>query len=421
MFNDKGMPLDTLKYFELAQWAYDEKTKLLSIARDMEKKSDERGPARCDFEMKKKDGEEMLAQMGAIAMEVAKQKKADMKVEKATKKAAAKTEKDAEDALADMGDKKFDCGKQSITVGGTGVQIWEGEKFIQTIMYQNMNGWNFDDGKKGKETIEISVVREGKKKDTVLKLKSKESKDIAEAMTAKALEVKKAAKAAKAEKKKLAKELEGEWKVVHKDGTQIREDKALDSAKVGVIKVGEIIMVDEAEPGFNGTFKTRMHLPGQKLKLKNGDEKEVTGWTTMKNDQGVDFVLKVGSEALGAAEAAAAEEEAEPPEGEPEKGTYQYKALIAGKIRKGSDMASAEAGTLVLDEVLEVTERVEVGDPAIMRVKFDRGWASVTSKKGTLLLELLEAVDVVEDYNPLAGSGTDSESSGSDGEDSDNG
>eukprot|EP01046_Picozoa_sp_COSAG06_P026851 COSAG06_NODE_2333_length_7059_cov_109.820402_7_plen_90_part_00 len=84
--------------------------------------------------------------------------------------------------------------------------------------------------------------------------------------------------------------------MVSESGTLVRESADLDSSKVAVIAFGEVITVDKAEPNFNGSFKTRLRIKESLLKLKNGDEEELNGWVTMKNDQGIDFVKKVGSE-----------------------------------------------------------------------------------------------------------------------------
>ena len=391
---DGGMPKDTLKYFELKQWAYDQPTKVLTITRNIEKKSDDRGPANCKFEMKPAHGKAILKAMQDLATENAKQLTADKTAERAAKKELKAKDKAAEEALDLDGDRKFDCGKQSLTVGGTGVQIWEGDKFVQSILYMNLQGWTHDEKK---NTVEIIVKGEGKKKDTTVKLKSKECAKVTDAMTAKAKEVKSAAKAAKKEKQNLAKELEGEWKVVSESGTLVRESADLDSSKVAVIAFGEVITVDKAEPNFNGSFKTRLRIKESLLKLNNGDEEEVSGWITMKNDQGIDFVKQVGSEDDGDADDTATHPEPEAEDAEPSSSNassapvlYRYKALKAGKVREGSAMDSPilEAGSIEVGEELEVTAREEVG--GIMRVQFERGWASVTSKKGSALLDLID-------------------------------
>eukprot|EP01047_Picozoa_sp_COSAG01_P030850 COSAG01_NODE_2164_length_8260_cov_6.427031_7_plen_441_part_00 len=288
---DGMTPKDTLRYFELKSWEYDEPSKTMSIIRNIKGKKDERGPARCEFLLEEADATAMLDQMKKLTTETAAQKKADKKEAKAAAEALEKAQKAAEEALELEGDRKFDCGKQSVTVGGTGIQIWEGDKFVASILYQNMDGWTHDEAK---NTVEITVIEEGKKKNSVVKLKTKECKVVSEAMMAKAKAVKQAAKAAKKEKQSLAKELEGDWKVVRKQGTLIRESAELDSDEVGIVAYREVLTVDKAEPNYNGSFKTRLRIVKKVVKMRNGEEEEVEGWITMKNDEGVDFVKKVG-------------------------------------------------------------------------------------------------------------------------------
>eukprot|EP01043_Picozoa_sp_COSAG02_P057401 COSAG02_NODE_6963_length_3260_cov_3.294843_1_plen_126_part_00 len=76
------------------------------------------------------------------------------------------------------------------------------------------------------------------------------------------------------------------------------------------------------------------------------------------------------------------------PEPEPAR-VWKYKALGAGVIRSGVSKTSEEAGRLTKGEVIEVFEIVAQAD-GIVRVHFDRGWTSVTTKQGKQLLKLLE-------------------------------
>ena len=64
---------------------------------------------------------------------------------------------------------------------------------------------------------------------------------------------------------------------------------------------------------------------------------------------------------------------------------WVYRALAQGVIRSGPSMDSEKAGKLAEGETITVSERQDV--PGTMRVRFEKGWASVTSKKGTPLLE----------------------------------
>ena len=67
---------------------------------------------------------------------------------------------------------------------------------------------------------------------------------------------------------------------------------------------------------------------------------------------------------------------------------WKYKVLGAGVIRRGVSKTSEEVGRLTKGEVIEVSEIVAQAD-GIVRVRFDRGWTSVTTKQGKKLLELL--------------------------------
>ena len=204
-----------------------------------------------------------------------------------------------------MGDRTFECGKQSLKVGNQGLQLWEGGKPVQSIIYQQLKSWEEADNKK---SVALVVEGQGGKKDTKIKLKTTEGTDICAAILKHALDVKKARKAERQAKKALAQELEGEWEVVHGTGAQVRKTAQLDSAKVAVVAFGETLTVDKAEPNFEGSFKTRLRMVPKEVKLKDGSEQEVEGWITMKNDKGVEFVRQVGAKA---GEDGSAEEEEE--------------------------------------------------------------------------------------------------------------
>ena len=68
-----------------------------------------------------------------------------------------------------------------------------------------------------------------------------------------------------------------------------------------------------------------------------------------------------------------------------EAGEWVYRALAQGVIRSGPSLDSERTGKLAEGETITVSERQDV--PGTMRVRFEKGWASVTSKKGTPLLE----------------------------------
>eukprot|EP01046_Picozoa_sp_COSAG06_P026852 COSAG06_NODE_2333_length_7059_cov_109.820402_8_plen_112_part_00 len=102
---------------------------------------------------------------------------------------------ESEEQIKLMGDRTFECGKQSLKVGAQGIQLWEGDKLIQSILYQQLQKWEEDEGKKGRMTIVLQA--DGKKKEQKIKLKTDESAEICAVMLEKAKEVKSAAKAAK--------------------------------------------------------------------------------------------------------------------------------------------------------------------------------------------------------------------------------
>ena len=69
-----------------------------------------------------------------------------------------------------------------------------------------------------------------------------------------------------------------------------------------------------------------------------------------------------------------------------EAGEWVYRALAQGVIRSGPSLDSERTGKLAEGETITVSERQ--GVRGTMRVRFEKGWASVASKKGTPLLEL---------------------------------
>ena len=72
--------------------------------------------------------------------------------------------------------------------------------------------------------------------------------------------------------------------------------------------------------------------------------------------------------------------------GKREAGEWVYRALAQGVIRSGCNPLDSErTGKLAEGETITVSERQDVR--GTMRVRCAKGWASVTSKKGTPLLE----------------------------------
>lgn len=65
-----------------------------------------------------------------------------------------------------------------------------------------------------------------------------------------------------------------------------------------------------------------------------------------------------------------------------------YKAVAKGRIRAGVEFDSRDLGEfLKAGDIIEVTRQSQESETGIMRVKFDRGWASVTSREEKPLLE----------------------------------
>jgi hypothetical protein len=74
----------------------------------------------------------------------------------------------------------------------------------------------------------------------------------------------------------------------------------------------------------------------------------------------------------------------------------RYRAMGVGVVRAGSSMSSAEVGRLEAGEILTVLQTVEDENIGGTRVKFDRGWVSVTARSGKpLLIPVGEAAAVV--------------------------
>lgn len=76
------------------------------------------------------------------------------------------------------------------------------------------------------------------------------------------------------------------------------------------------------------------------------------------------------------------------PEPEPAQ-VWNYKTLNSCVVRSGVSKDSEEVGRLDKGQIIEVVEIAAQAD-GVVRVRFDRGWTSVTTKQGKKLLELLE-------------------------------
>ena len=135
---DGATPLDTIRYAELTNWEFNEKNKVLSIVRDLKgKKKDERGPAVSKFLCSDiEQGTEIKAEMAKVAKLMADQMEAANKEKQAAAKADKQVLNDAEEQIKMMGDRTFKCGKQDLKVGAQGVQLSEGDKVIDSVLYQ---------------------------------------------------------------------------------------------------------------------------------------------------------------------------------------------------------------------------------------------------------------------------------------------
>jgi hypothetical protein len=78
---------------------------------------------------------------------------------------------------------------------------------------------------------------------------------------------------------------------------------------------------------------------------------------------------------------------------------YRYRAMAPGIIRRDVAVDSPKVGTLVMGEEVPVTARVALAH--CDRVKTDRGWASVTSKTGKILLQLMAVGDAPVEFSPV--------------------
>ena len=63
------------------------------------------------------------------------------------------------DTLASEIGRSFVCGKQTLKIGSQGIQVWEGQKPTLSLLWQHLDGWDYD-GKK----LSIQQVPSGKRK-----------------------------------------------------------------------------------------------------------------------------------------------------------------------------------------------------------------------------------------------------------------
>ena len=165
------------------------------------------------------------------------------------------------------------------------LQVLEGEKQVESILYDTLETWIYDEKKKILE-IKVNAQKGGKKAHT-LKLSTPDGEEAAILMTENWKKGVQAKQAASQEKKDTEKAMCGEYKVVATDGAEVLRTEKLDSAKVGVIAAGEIVSIDRVITKFEGSMKTRLHVSKTTVKQHEGSsETEMEGWITLKTVDG---------------------------------------------------------------------------------------------------------------------------------------
>jgi hypothetical protein len=179
-----------------------------------------------------------------------------------------------------------------------------------------------------------------------------------------------------------------QYKVVCPGGVLARAAFAMNSAKAGTLKAGEVITALETKDNPNGITRVRFSTD------------TITGWVSTKAGDGTPLLEQVGNGggAGGASKAAAPKatagaNRAKSPGAKPaaakSDGT-QYKATLNGLCREGFDMSTAKAGTLKKGEVITALEERK-NAKGVTRVRFDngtlKGWVSTNAGDGSVLLE----------------------------------
>eukprot|EP01043_Picozoa_sp_COSAG02_P100480 COSAG02_NODE_36559_length_453_cov_0.751412_1_plen_117_part_10 len=112
----------------------------------------------------------------------------------------------------------------------------------------------------------------------------------------------------------------------------VHRKKSVTSKEIHRISPGQNISVDEAEPNFDGTMITRLHIEPASLNVIDSDGEEVEaddieGWITLKDDTD-QFVKKL--DAIAAEEAEQEEDEEE--EEEQEEQEQEQEEPVADKL-----------------------------------------------------------------------------------------
>ena len=179
-----------------------------------------------------------------------------------------------------------------------------------------------------------------------------------------------------------------QYKVVCPGGVLARAAFAMNSAKAGTLKAGEVITALETKDNPNGITRVRF-------------EGSVSGWCSTKAGDGTPLLEEVAGEKAPAAAAPKAAARAKSPAAAKKapaipkaaakgKGGQRYKATLNGLCREGFEMSTKKAGTLKKGEEIDALEE-KVNDKGVTRVRFDngnlKGWVSTNAGDGSVLLE----------------------------------
>lgn len=182
-----------------------------------------------------------------------------------------------------------------------------------------------------------------------------------------------------------------QYKVVCPGGVLARAAFAMNSAKAGTLKAGEVVTALETKDNPNGITRVRF-------------EGSVSGWCSTKAGDGTPLLEEVAGEPAPAAApkaaarakspAAAKKAPAIPKAAAAAKGTgkggQRYKATLNGLCRVGFEMSTKKAGTLKKGVEIDGLEE-KVNDKGVTRVRFDNGslegWVSTNAGDGSVLLE----------------------------------
>jgi hypothetical protein len=178
-----------------------------------------------------------------------------------------------------------------------------------------------------------------------------------------------------------------QYKVVCPGGVLARAAFAMNSAKAGTLKAGEVITALETKDNPNGITRVRFSTD------------TITGWCSTKAGDGTPLLEEVGKSGGGAPKATAGANRAKSPGAAANRakspaavksGGTQYKATLNGLCREGFEMSTKKAGTLKKGETITALEERK-NEKGVTRVRFDngalKGWVSTNAGDGSVLLE----------------------------------